>query len=439
VRRLLNLLPPGTLAVGSGLVVLGLASYVHIAIAGYTLSNHGDHSDYDAFAVLWSIVFTIGLGLFFPIEQELTRLIAARRVGGDGNVSAYRRGAVLAVILLAAVCVLLVVGGPLIADRLFNGDLGLVAVLAGGIAGQALAYPTRGVLAGTGRFGAYGAQLGIDGGLRIVMAALLGVFGVHSAVMFGLILTVAPVISVLATAPTVRAALVPGSPLAWSDFGRRVTPLMVSLLLAQVVVNIAVINVKLLAPHAESLAGALLSALTLVRIPLFIFGSMQASLLPGLSTAAAADDRGGFRRLLLRACGIVTLLAVAGGVPAILLGPWLLRLLFATGNVLGDADFAVLSVGTAAYLLAQVLGQAAMALGHHRDQTLAWVGGTVALVAVTALPIDVRLRVEWAYTVGSVVVAAILVVAVLRRSSRYSADDDPARAVAGLAGQRIRR
>jgi O-antigen/teichoic acid export membrane protein len=435
VRRLLGLLPPGTVAVGSGLVVLGLASYVHLSIAARTLTK--EH--YDAFAVLWSIVFTIGLGLFFPIEQEVTRIIAGRRVGADGNLPAFRRGAVLAGGLLAAVCVLLFAFNGLIADHLFNGDHGLVAVMAGGFAGLALAYPTRGVLAGTGRFGAYGLQLGIDGGLRIVMAAALAVLGVKSAVMFGLILTVAPVISVIATAPAVRAALTRGTALAWSEFGRRVAPLMASTLLAQVVVNIAVINVKLLAPHAVSLAGALLSALTLVRIPLFIFGSLQASLLPGLSTAAASGDHTGFRKLLLRACGIVTALAVAGGIPAILLGPWLLHLLFDAGHVLGDVDFAVLSVGTAAYLLAQVLGQAVMALGHHRDQTLAWLGGTVALAVVTALPVDVRLRVEWAYTVGSVVVAAILLLAVMRRSTRDSAADDPARAVAGLAGQRIRR
>jgi O-antigen/teichoic acid export membrane protein len=435
VRRLLGLLPPGTVAVGSGLAVLGLASYVHISIAGHVLQK--EH--YDAFAVLWSIVFTIGLGLFFPIEQEVTRIIAGRRAGGDGNLPAFRRGAILAAAMLGVVCVLLLIFSGLIADHLLNGDRGLVAVMAGGFAGLALAYPTRGVLAGTGRFGAYGLQLGIDGGLRIVMAAALAVFGVKSAVMFGLILTVAPVISVIATAPAVRAALTQGSALPWPTFGRRVAPLMASTLLAQVVVNIAVINVKLLAPDAVSLAGALLSALTLVRIPLFIFGSLQASLLPGLSTAAATGDHSGFRKLLLRAAGIVSALAVAGGIPAIILGPWLLRLLFNTGDVLGNLDFAVLSVGTGAYLLAQVLGQAVMALNHHRDQTLAWLGGTVALAVVTALPIDVRLRVEWAYTVGSVVVAAILVMAVLRRSTRNSADDDPAWAVAGLAGQRFRR
>lgn len=432
MRRLLGLLPRGTVAVGSGLVVLGLASYVHIAIASHTLGPHS--KGYGAFAVLWAIVFTIGLGLFFPIEQEVTRIVAARRVNGDGNVPAFRRGAVLSLVLFLAVCVLLAAFTPLITDKLLNGERELVPVMAGGFAGLALAYPTRGVLAGTGRFGAYGTQLGVDGGLRIVMAAVLGALGVKSAAMFGLILLVAPVISVAVTAGAVRAALAPGTALAWPAFGRRVAPLVASTLLAQVVVNIAVINAKLLAPHADALTGALLSALTLVRIPLFVFGSLQASLLPGLSGAAAADDRTGFRKLLLRACGIVVALAVAGGVPAIVFGPWLLRLLFGTSGVLGDLDFAVLAVGTGAYLLAQVLGQAAMALGHHRDQTLAWLGGTVALAAVTALPMEVKLRVEWAYTVGSVVVALILAGAVIHRTNRQAATDRAAHVTGRPAG-----
>jgi O-antigen/teichoic acid export membrane protein len=412
VRRILGLLPRGTLAVGAGLAVLGGASYVHLAIAGHVLSK----ADMASMSVLWSIVFSIGLGLFFPIEQEVTRIVAARRVAGDGVAPVYRRGAVLALALLVAAGLLLTIGAPLIADRLFNGQRGMVVALVGAFAGLAVAHPTRGVLAGTGRFGAYGTQLGIDGGLRIVLAAVLGVAGVRSPLLFGLILAVAPVISVLATARPVRAVLSRGSQLAWSAFGRGVTPLMISTLLAQLVVNVAVIDLKLLAPAQVALAGALLSALVLARVPLFVFASLQASLLPGLSAAAAGGDRAGFRRLVLRGCGVVAVLAVLGGVPAVLLGPWLIRVLFAAANVLGAVDFALLAAGTGAYLLAQVLGQGVLALGRHRDQTLAWLGGTVALTVITLLPGDVRLRVEAAYAIGSLVVALILAFALARRS-----------------------
>jgi O-antigen/teichoic acid export membrane protein len=429
LRRLSGLLPPGTVAVGAGLAVLGAASYVHIAVASHALSK--EHNS--AFAVVWSIVFTVGLGLFLPIEQEITRIVVARRGSGQGIALVYRRGAMLALGLLVVACVTLVaVAGP-VSDRLFGGDKSLLIALGGGFAGLAVAHPTRGVLAGTGRFGAYGLQLGVDGGLRIVLAAVLGAAGVHSALLFGLILAVAPVVSVLVTAGPVRAALTPGPILPWPDFGRGVAPLMISTLLAQLVVNVGVVNVKLLDAGDVALAGALLSALVLVRIPLFVFASLQASLLTGLSTSAAAGDRAGFRHLLLRACAIVTALAFIGAVPTILFGPWLLRVFFNTTETLDRLDFAILSAGTAAYLLAQVLGQGAISLGHHRDQTYAWLAGTLALVVITVLPGSVSLRVEGGYAGGSAIVAAVLVFAVARRAAHPSgpgASGSPAALVA---------
>jgi O-antigen/teichoic acid export membrane protein len=416
---MIALLPPGTVSVAMGLAVLGAASYVHLALASHTLSK----AHYSALAVLWSIVFTVGLGLFLPIEQEITRIVAARKTAGEGIAPVYRRGALLALTILAVICVILALTSELVSNRLFGGDRGLVIAMAGGFAGLAVAHPTRGVLAGTGRFDAYGAQLGVDGGLRILFATLLGVFHLRSALLFGLILAVAPVVSVLVTAPMVRAALSAGRALAWSALFRGLGPLTVSTLLSQVMVNIAVVNVKLLAPGAEALAGALLSALILVRIPLFVFASLQASLLPGLSTAAATKDRAGFRRLVLRGCGIVTATMVVGGVPAIAFGPWLIHVFFAAADVLDRLDFAILAAGTWAYLLAQVLGQGAMALGRHRHQSLAWLGGTVALIVATAVPGEVKLRVEGGYAVGSTVTALLLALVVARLAGQPTDPD----------------
>lgn len=51
--------------------------------------------------------------------------------------------------------------------------------------------------------------------------------------------------------------------------------------------NAAVLSTKLLAPTDSALIAALLNALVLARVPLFVFGSLQASLLNGLSAALA--------------------------------------------------------------------------------------------------------------------------------------------------------
>ncbi|RZT78386.1 hypothetical protein EV382_1569 [Micromonospora violae] len=406
IQRLLRLIPPGTIAVGAGLGLLGLASYVHLAVAGHSLSK----ADYSALSVLWSIVFTLGIGVFMPIEQEVARVVAARRSQGLPPGPVLTRGVTVAAVLLAVLVLAVTAGRQPLADKLFAGDDTLVTVLIGALAAMAVAYATRGVLSGLQLFPWYGTQLGIDGGLRIIMVALLGLAGVTSPIWYGLVLVAAPLLSVLLTLPPVLRAIGAGPPVAWATLLRGLGLLTASSLLSQVVVNIGVINVQLLAPSDAAAAGALLSALVLVRIPLFVFGSLQASLLPGLATTATTGDQAGFHSLLRRALGIVTALGLTGAVGAVLLGPWLVGTLFDAPGVLGHGDFAWLAAATLAYLWAMVLGQALLALDRHRAQALAWTVGVAALIAVTLLPAPVTLRVELAYTIGSVIVAATMAI-----------------------------
>jgi O-antigen/teichoic acid export membrane protein len=415
LRRPAGILPPGTLAVGAGLAVLGVASYVYLAIAGHTLPA----SDMSSVSVLWTIVFSLGPGLFLPVEQEIARIVAARRVHRQPAAPVPQRGATLAAGMLVLLLALLLAGRRPVADRLFAGDRSLVWVLAAALGGLAVAHTTRGVLAGLGHFGWYGAQLGVDGGLRIAMATALGAFGVASTAWFGLVLALAPIGSVLLTvgpllhrrgAPgrVLRARGAAGPHVGWAELCRGLGLLVLSALLGQLVVNLAVVNVRLLDPDDTAAAAALLSALVLARVPLFVFASLQASLLPGLSAAVAAADPARYRRLLARALTVVTGLALAGAAVAIPLGPWLVRVLFDAPGGLGVADFARLAAGTCAYLWAMVLGQGVLANSRHRDQALAWVAGTATLVLVTLLPGDVTQRVELGFVAGSLVVVAIL-------------------------------
>jgi len=167
--------------------------------------------------------------------------------------------------------------------------------------------------------------------------------------------------------------------------------------------------------------GALLAALVLARVPLFVFTSLQTALLRSLAGAIAAGDRARFRLLLGRGCAIVAVLGAVGGLPAVIFGPWLTRVLFGARPVLGHASFAWLAAGTLCYMLALVLGQGAMALSRHRDQLLSWVCGVAVLAVITALPGEVTMRVVAAYALGSSTVAAALI----RHAPR------PARSAAG--------
>ena len=415
--RAAGLLPTGTLLVAAGLAVLGVGTYAQLAVAGHSLSTAG----MAAMSVLWSIVFWIGVGLFFPVEQELIRLVAARTARGEGIVPVARRAALLAGAILAATLAPLAVAARPLADSLFSGDIGMVGALAAALLGLAVTSVCRGVLAGQGKFTAYGGSLAIDGGLRIALVSALGIAGTRSPTAFGLTMAVPPLLSAACMLGPLLRDLHPGPAIAWTVMCRGLGLLIGTMLLAQFVVNVAVINVRLLSPGDPAVVGALLAAMILARVPLFVFTSLQVSLLPGLAGAVAAADKARFRQLAARGCGIVTVLGIAGGVPAAILGPRLIRVLFAVRPTLGHADFAWLASGTLFYMLAMVLGQSAMALSRHRDQLLGWMTGVLVLVAITLGPGEVTRRVEVGYALSSLTVAVVLALVVFFRTSRPGA------------------
>jgi O-antigen/teichoic acid export membrane protein len=411
LRRALALLPPGTVSVGAGLVVLGAGSYAHLAVAGHSLPV----AEMAQMSVLWSVVYLVGLGVFFPVEQELTRLVAARTAAGLGAAPVVRRGAAAAAVLLAAVLLPLALAGGPLAGRLFSGDTTLVPVAGSAALALAVTSVSRGTLAGLGRFDVYGRQLAADGGLRVLLAAGLGAAGVRSAAAFGLLLTVAPLLAVAGTARPLLAGLWPGPALPWSGVRGRLALLLATMLLAQVVISAAVLDIRVLDPGRPAVVGALLAAVVLARIPLFAFTPVQTALLPGLCAALALGDRARFRLLLGRACAAVLLLGVTGGAVLTLAGPGLIRVLFGARAVLPRSEFGWLACGILAYLLALVLGQGAQAQGRHAGQVLAWLAGAAVLAAVTLGPGGVLTKVAVAFAAGSATVALVLAAVLLVR------------------------
>ncbi|MEZ0092069.1 lipopolysaccharide biosynthesis protein [Streptacidiphilus sp. EB129] len=409
LAKLLRVIPPGTHLVIGGTMILGAASYIQISVAGHALS--GDPQQ--AVSELWSLVMTLSLGLFFPIEQELTRVVAARVVRGEGVAPVLRRAAALTVGLLALIGLALALAAGPLADTFFGRDRALVWAFAASLAGMALVYLTRGILAGLGLFDAYGVSLGLDGLLRIVLAGALFLAGSHSALDYALVLAAAPLVAMLATLRTTLRGCRPGPPMPWRELFQNMTMMICGSVLAQVIVNAAVITTALVTVD-KSLTFALLSAGVLCRIPLFVFGSLQPTLMTGLSTSATAGDRAGFRRMLLQTCAVIGGLGLLGAVPAVFGGSWLISVFLGAKDILGPMDFFWFSAGTMCYMLAMVLGQALMALGRHRWQMIGWLLGTAVLVAVTVAPGPVATRVEVAYATGSLVTALCMLLALVR-------------------------
>ena len=175
--------PEGTFAVGIGLAVTGITTYVLFVACARGLSE----SDYAAvIGGLWPLVFVVAPGCFLPLEQEVGRALAHRRsqnIGGRAGRAAPRR------------CVVRHGGGCCCSPRpsaaccartCSRASLASSSASRSRLITYAAQHLTRGTLSGNGRFGPYGVILGVEGCIRLLPAAILWFAGVTDPVAYGL-------------------------------------------------------------------------------------------------------------------------------------------------------------------------------------------------------------------------------------------------------------
>lgn len=407
--------------VAVGLGVFGLSNFVFLALAGRDLGP----ATSAAVSVAWTLLNALGIGLFQPLEQETgRRLSAARATGGAGtNLRLMMRYALLTV---GAIVLVGVLGAPWIADALFGSARPVVLVVVLGLAGQALAYYARGVLAGEDRFDRYGAQLALDGTLRILVAGALYLTGAGSQLTYGLVLVLAPVVATLCT---VR----PGTLLSVARRADGSPPVhgMASLVAAsstgQILANLGPLAMALMATASQQgLSGRFVAAVTVARIPLFLFAAIQAVFLPALAALVARGDVVGFRSSVRKAMLASAALGIVGVVGIALLGHWVLWLIYGPDFTIDTTSLVLIAVSGGLFMLAQVFAQALLA--HHAERAVAvcWASGIVGSTLALLAPFTLSVTVSLALCAGSAVALAALglayrgQVAAWRRSSTIS-------------------
>ena len=415
-----NPLPEGTIPVGAGLVIAGATAYGFLILTGRVLGPER----YAALSALWAVIFVAAPGFFFPIEQEVGRALSDRRARGVGGGPLVQR-ALLAAGAMAALVVLatLTIGRPL-TDSLFDEDGLLLAAFLIGVVGYAFELTARGTLSGNGRFAPYGVLLGTEGIFRLVAAIVLAVMGVKTVGAYGLLIGLAPIVSILVALPRQRGLVTPGPDAPWSELSAALGFLLVGSFLMQLLVNAGPIAVKLLATESQDeLAGRFLAGLVLTRVPLFLFQAVQAALLPKLAGLAAAGRRADFRMGLRRLLIVVIAIGLLATLGAFLVGPPLLKLLFSAEFDLGRRDLTMLAAASAGFMLAQALSQALIALAGHARAALGWFLAITTFVVVTALGDDLLLRVELGLVAGSA--AGVVAMSVLLLTRLHSPEPDP--------------
>lgn len=406
--------PDGAALIGLGIAIASISAYVFVVLTLNTL----DGGAKAAFSAFWAVIFVVGPGFFLPMEQEVGRAVAYRKVQGDGSrplvAKAFKLGAGLTALLIIAAIAL----SPLLSKEIYNGDQFFTVAVVVSLVSFFLMHLARGVLAGEGRFRPYAEIIAIDGVVRLLMAIGLVIAGVTSAGVFALCIGLAPLVALPFALRGQRQVLQPGSDAPFGELSKNLGWLLAGSVFMQALAYSPLLGVNSLGGTAdEEVVAGFASAFFIARIPVLAFGAIQGVLLPKLAGLAGGGKKDEFKSGLEKMLMLVVGVAVVGIVGAFVLGPTVGKILF-KDFTMSASGLALLAAGSGVFIIALTLAQALMALGGHKMTAIAWSLGLVVAVSCMAVIEDLELRVDLGFLLGSVVTTVMMFVAVLRRRAR---------------------
>ncbi len=399
------------------MLVSGVLTYAFHVLAARSLGPQA----YGQIAVLWAAMFLGAVVLFRPLEQTVSRAIADRLARGQEVKTVLRSVGLISAATLAATLGAAAVGWRPISERLFLGDGTMTLLLLGGIALYGVAYLVRGLTAGARWFGGYALALVADAVARLAVASPLVFFASQR------------------TAAAAVVAAGAGGALAPIWFGRRRlrsvvdgragSPFRLGSALAfaapasviagadQLLVNGGPLLVVAGGGRdASRVAGVVFAATMLVRVPVYVFQGLAASLLPNLTHLQACADGARFRRAVVQTAAV--LLAVGGLIVgfAAAVGPQAMGLLYGSGFAASRAELSFLGAGVGCYLAAATFSQALLAMDCGVRAAAAWLTSAALFVGMYALlPGDPLARISQAFALAALAGVALLATILLAR------------------------
>ena len=419
MKRLLDRapLPEGAVTVTIGVVIAGIAGYGFLVLAGRAVGP----SQYADISVLWVLGFVVGPGVFMPLEQEVSRAIAARRARGVGALPVLRRAVVLGAAMLGLLLVVAGLASGPITRRLFDHNRVLFLAFASSLASLALGYLGRGYLSGNGKFRAYSVLVATESMIRLIPVAVFAALGVAGAGAYGLAFGLAPLLSAPVVLSRERGLLGPGPEAPWGELTTALGYLVAASLMSQLLLNLAPLGVKVLSsPGQKALVGVFLAGLVLARIPVVLFQAVLAALLPKLARLAATSQLREFEVVLRRLLGAVLVLGAAAIVASLAGGQFALHLLFGPSYTLSRGDFGLLTTASIVFILALTLGQGLIALRAYALLMAGWVAGAAGFLLGLALAHPLLLRAELGFLVGSSLCTGLLGASLVLRLRRLA-------------------
>lgn len=401
--------------VGGGVVLVGLASYAVLGLAGHSLPPR----DYAAVASLYLLTTIAGPGIFIAIEQETSREVSSRLATSRGTMPVVRSASVLAATLAMAVMLGLLALSPVLVHRAFGGYWVLLVAALVAVAGSAVVSVLRGMFAGQRRFGWYASALAAEGVGRIVLCAAVLVVGA-SVGGFGFAFALGAVLAALVTIGATRPGAA-GPAVSLARMGAGAGFLVFASGLTFLVANLAPVVVTSRLTDEPAIAASFVSVFVIARIPLLLFAPIQVFLLPSLAAAIGRGDPTDVRAPVRAVVVTVAAIGLPGVFVAALLGPWAARVFFAAPIDLPGLAVGLLGLSSVAMMVAQTLQPALIALGSHRMVSTAWTAGALAFLALLFAPIDPLSTALAGQLAGPAIVVAIMALA-LRTAPERAAD-----------------
>ena len=388
----------GSAYIAASFFVAGVLTYAFQSASFHVLGKAGSAP----LTLLWSATFLTVQVLWIGGTQTLGHHVAEREARGRDwgpVVSSVRHWQIGLAVTFAGVAL---IASPLLTEELF-GNAWLTAAFIVAVIFYAPEYFRRGIFNGHRQSLRLGAQIVAESAARLLLAAVLlalgwGVFGPALA------LVIAPLVGVLAVRPApvtpperVGDSFSAGKALEFAG------PVLLCMAFAQALMNGGPILARLL-DGTDAQVGLFAAALTLTRIPQYVFSPAIGALLPRASRVLSTEGRRAFDRFVLRAIGVVGLIGVLMVGGTWMFGGWGLRLFAGAEFDAGRAVLVALATMAAFYLLSDALNQGLFALGHGRLAALGWFVGLLAsAVCLAALGVGVVERVAYSLALGTFV------------------------------------
>jgi O-antigen/teichoic acid export membrane protein len=412
--------PDGTVLLSSATLLSGVLAYGFHVIAARSLGA----STYGLVAVLWAAMFIAVVVLFRPLEQTTSRAIADRLVREEEVRSVMRASLLIYGGLAVGLGLCSVVFWGSLNDRLFLGHSVFMIALAVGTIAYGGAYVLRGACSGLRWFQGYGAGLLADGTVRIAILipiVFLGSSGnlaaaaVAGAALGGALVPLA--FGRKRLAPLAQRGL--GTPFHLRSAAAFAAPAAAVAAADQLLVNGGPLLVMLSGgKDAGKTAGIVFAATMIVRIPVFFFAGLAASLLPNLTRLNSSGETAEFHRMIARATSLFAAVAAVIVVFGATIGPQTLLAVYGPAFQTSHLDLALLGVAAGGYLAAATLAQALLALASGRTAAAIWcTSAAVFVVGYMVVPGSQMFRVALAMAAATVLASLASTIVLMRRKA----------------------